>query len=91
MAAALAEEKKNIEEAAKNLREEKDTTESLVIFNINSITSLQHVRDLQQTLSAMKQIEEQRTQLQSTFESLQSNLKVRSPLLFELYVIYETN
>ncbi|XP_065920784.1 pleckstrin homology domain-containing family D member 1-like [Dysidea avara] len=59
MAAALAEEKKNIEVAAKNLREEKDTTES----------------ELHQTLSAMKQIEEQRTQLQGTFESLQSNLK----------------
>jgi len=27
MAATLADEKKNIEEAAKNLREEKDTTE----------------------------------------------------------------
>jgi len=33
MAAELANEKKSIEEAAKNLREEKDTTESWVIFN----------------------------------------------------------
>ena len=40
MAAALADEKKNIEEAAKNLREEKDTTELWVVFNIMFVTFL---------------------------------------------------
>ena len=92
MAAELAEEKKSIEKAAMELRQEKDTTEQWVevlLYSVCSFTfflypqltlfvspSILWSRELKGTLSAMQQIEEEKSKLFKQTESLQANLEV---------------
>ena len=87
LASKLEEEKKAIEDAAKNLRQEKDTAEQYVSLAIdlvvNTITSFKMTslpslyRELQQTLESMQHIQVEKETLSKRTEVLEQDLQVR--------------